>query len=134
MYSSKLSVSIHLLSLVALHPDGPSTSDWIAGSIHTNPALVRRLLVKLKRAGLIKTQTGMGVTGLAKPADKISLLEVFRAVESEQRLFDIHTDTNLNCPVGAKIEQVLTATYDKMQTNLEHELDAVHLSQLVTLF
>ena len=76
----------------------------------------------------------MGVTGLAKPADKISLLEVFRAVESEQRLFDIHTDTNLNCPVGAKIEQVLTATYDKMQTNLEHELDAVHLSQLVTLF
>ena len=134
MYSSKLSVSIHILCLVALHPDGPITSDWIAGSIHTNPALVRRLLVNLKRGGLIKTQTGMGVTGLAKPAEKISLLEVFRAVEREQRLFDIHTDTNLDCPVGAKIEQVLTTTYQTMQTNLEHELEAVHLSQLVTLF
>ena len=36
-------------------------------------------------------------------------------MESEQRLFDIHTDTNLNCPVGAKIEQVLNALEDKTQ-------------------
>ena len=134
MYSSKLSVSLHILSLVALAPEKPVTSDWIAGSIHTNPALVRRLLSRLKQADLVHVQPRLGVTGLAKEPKKISLLTVFKAVESEQSLFSIHSNPNPNCPVGAKIEEVLSQTYGNMQTDFEKHLAGVSLADILNLF
>ena len=133
MYSSKLSVSIHILCLVALGPC-PVTSGDIAGSIGTNPSLVRRLMSRLKAAHLLNAQTRLGATGLAKPAEQISLLEVFRAVEPQQSLFDIHAGTNLNCPVGAHINGILTRLYGGIQQEMEAKLGAVKLSGLLRQF
>lgn len=121
MYSSKLSVSIHILCVIALGPL-PVTSDYIAGSIGTNPALVRRLMAKLKGAGLIYTQTKLGATGLAKPPEEISLFQVFQATEPQQNLFDIHSGTNADCPIGANIGVVLNRLYHQVQTKMEDAL------------
>lgn len=131
MYSTKLSVSIHILCMLALNNGNPITSDWIAGSIGTNPALVRRLMGKLKKADLIQVQTKIGATGLNKPSEEISLFEVFRAVEDQQRIFDLHTNTNENCFVGANIGRSLTGVYDKLQETFEKQLDEVRLSEII---
>ena len=131
MYSTKLSVSVHILCMIALNTDCPITSDRMAGSIQTNPALVRRLMSQLKKANLIQTQTKLGAIGLAKPSSAISLREVFQAVEPEQRLFDIHTDTNMECPVGANIENALTQIYDQIQTNFEVQLGSIYLTDIL---
>ncbi|MDN5352119.1 MAG: hypothetical protein PWQ12_1039 [Clostridiales bacterium] len=131
MYSTKFSVSIHILSVIALSDGKPVTSDYIASSINTNPALVRRLMSALKKAGLIKAQTRIGATGLAKPAGTISLKSVFKAVEKEQRLFAIHEDTNHECPVGAKIGDVLEHVNFQVQTKFEEELEKIHLSDIL---
>lgn len=133
MYSSKLSVGIHILCVVALGPC-PVTSERIAGSIGTNPALVRRMMSRLQQAGLLRTRTGRGAMGLAEPAETISLLAVFRAVEPQQSLFDVHTGANPACPVGAGIGRILTRLYDGMQTELEARLDRVKLSDLLGQF
>ncbi len=131
MYSTKYSVSIHILSLIALKKEQAITSDYIAGSVNTNPALVRRLMSALKRAGLIKSQTKIGVMGLTRQPDEISLLQIFKAVEKEQRLFAIHTDTNHNCPVGASIGNVLEYINQQVQSGFEKELDSIHLSDII---
>lgn len=133
MYSSKLAVSIHILCVVALNP-APVTSDFIAGSIGTNPALVRRLMSRLKAARLLRTQTKVGATGLAKPPEAISLLDVFRAVEPQRQLFDLHTGTNPNCPVGANINRILGEVYGKLQNGMEERLSAVRLADLLGRF
>ena len=133
MYSTKLSVSIHILCMIALKPDCPITSDRMAGSIQTNPALVRRLMSKLKKANLIETQTKLGATGLAKPSSDISLREVFRAVEPEHRLFDIHAGTNMKCPVGANIGKTLTQIYDKVQVDFEDQLGNISLFDVLKI-
>ncbi|MFR3730274.1 Rrf2 family transcriptional regulator [Lacrimispora sp.] len=132
MFSTKLSVSIHILCMLALNNGNPITSDWIAGSIGTNPALVRRLMGKLKKADLIKVQTKLGATGLNKPSDEISLLEVFLAVEENHRIFDMHTNTNEHCFVGANIGRSLTGVYDKLQDTFEKQLAEVRLSEIVS--
>ncbi len=49
MYSTKLSVSIHIMSVIVLMEGQPVTSEYIASSINTNPALVRRLMSRLKK-------------------------------------------------------------------------------------
>lgn len=131
MYSTKYSVSIHILSMIALKKEKAITSDYIAHSVNTNPALVRRLMSSLKRAGLIKSQTRIGVVGLGKNSDEISLLEVFRAVEKEQRLFAIHTDTNDDCPIGARIGDVLEHISDGVQDKFEKKLDSILLSDIL---
>lgn len=133
MYSSKLSVSIHILCMVA-REDCPITSDYIAGSIGTNPVLVRRLMGRLKRARLLRTQPRLGATGLEKPPEQIPLLEIFRAVEPKQTLFDVHTGTNINCPVGAHIGSILTQFYHGMQEEMEDHLNRVTLSDLLKQF
>lgn len=133
MYSSKLSVSIHILCMVALNPC-PVTSQSLAQSIGTNSVLVRRLMGRLKKAHLIFAQAGLGATGLAKKPEEISLLEVFRAVETRRQLFDLHAGVNVHCPVGANIGRILTKVYDGIQTEMEARLDAVHLSDLLGQF
>lgn len=131
MYSTKYSVSIHILSLIALKDEQAMTSDRIAGSVNTNPALVRRLMSSLKKANLIKAQTKLGILGLTKPPEEISLLQVFKAVEKEQNLFAMHGDPNPNCPVGARIGSALEYVNQQVQTEFEKDLDSVFLSDIL---
>lgn len=133
MYSSKLSVSIHILCVVAANPC-PVTSEFIAGSIGTNPALVRRLMSRLKAARLLCAQTKLGATGLAKPPETITLLEVFRAAEPQRQLFDLHDGTNPHCPVGANINRILTGVYGEIQNGMEERLAKVTLADLLGQF
>lgn len=131
MYSTKYAVSIHILSLIAFKKGESITSDYIAGSVNTNPGLVRRLMSDLKKAGLIQTQTKIGVTGLLKSPEEISLLEIFKAVENRQDLFAIHSDTNTTCPVGANIGCVLEHINGKIQLEFEAVLVSLHLSDIL---
>lgn len=131
MFSTKTSVGIHILCVIALSPDANVTSDRIAGSIGTNPALVRRLMSQLKQAGLIRTSTKLGVAGLAKATSSITLLHVFQAVEREQRVFDVHTDANPQCPIGANIERTLTQVYGRVQSDFEARLSGITLSDIL---
>lgn len=131
MYSTKFSVSIHILSVIALSEGKPVTSDFIAGSINTNPALVRRLMSQLKKAGLITTKTKIGATGLAKSCTEITMKEIFLAVEGEHPIFQVHEDTNENCPVGARIGKVVAHVNDRVKSQFENELDKIYLRDIL---
>ncbi len=65
------------------------TSEFIVGSVNTNP-VVRRILTMLSKAGLVDTQEGAGGgVRLVKPAADIDLRAVYAAVEADS-LFDLH--------------------------------------------
>ncbi|NTV79517.1 MAG: Rrf2 family transcriptional regulator, partial [Clostridiales bacterium] len=125
-----LSVSIHILCLISRMGEEPLTSEYIASSINTNPVLVRRLMSRLKKANLIDARTKLGVTGLSKKAEEISLLDIFIAVEDNRDLFDIHSNTNHNCPVGARIEDTLKNIYVDIQATTEKKLSAITLADV----
>ena len=60
------------------------TSEYIAGSVNTNPVVIRRIVGMLKKGGLVVSTEGAGGgTELARLAGKITLAEVYRAVEPE---------------------------------------------------
>jgi DNA-binding IscR family transcriptional regulator len=84
------------------------TSEYIAGSVNTNPVVVRRVLGLLAKAGLVATQEGArGGVRLAQSADKINLRAVYAAVETGP-LFALHpSDPNPQCPVGSTIQGAL---------------------------
>ncbi|MEO1136667.1 MAG: Rrf2 family transcriptional regulator, partial [Pseudomonadota bacterium] len=58
--STRYCVAVHLMTLLASDRSAPQTSQTLAESVATNPAVVRRLLSALSRAGLVRSQLGKG--------------------------------------------------------------------------
>lgn len=121
--SSRFIVSVHILTLLAQSQGKPVTSEWIAGSANTNPAVVRKLLVMLSKAGLTTSQLGVGGGALlARPASAITLLDVYRAV-SDGELFSLHHEApSQACPIGRNIQVAVMGTMTRAQRALENEL------------
>lgn len=121
--SSRFAVGVHILTLLAQSQGKPVTSEWIAGSANTNPAVVRKLLGMLAKAGLTTSQLGLGGGALlARAPESITLLDVYRAVD-EGDLFALHNEQpNPACPVGRNIQSALLGTMTRAQRALEDEL------------
>ncbi|MDF2958326.1 MAG: Rrf2 family transcriptional regulator [Paenibacillus sp.] len=131
--SNRFSIAVHILSLISLSTT-PCTSDYIAGSVNTNPVIIRRIIGSLKKAGLVHVKAGIGGTYLRKEPDDITLLDVYRAVEVVEKgdLFNFHDHPNPDCPIGANIESVLRTNMLEAQHAMENQLARVTLKQLVT--
>ncbi len=130
--SSRFSIAVHTLSLIALSPL-PCTSDFIAESVKTNPVVIRRIIGQLKKAGLVNVRAGAGGAYLLKELEQITLLDVYRAVEVVEKgdLFNFHDHPNPKCPVGANIESIFRMKMLQAQYALEQELAKVTLAQMV---
>jgi Rrf2 family protein len=130
--SSRFTVAVHILALLA-HEDGRAlTSDYIAGSVNTNPVVIRRVLGLLARAGLVASVEGKGGgTTLQRRASKISLAEVFRAVEAAD-LFALPPNApNPLCPVGRSVQQVLSGQLELFEAALEKSMSKVSIADVL---
>lgn len=128
--STRFAVGVHILTLLASHDGEPATSAWIAGSVNTNPALIRRLLSKLLKAGLTRSQMGAGGGALlARPAAAITLADVYDAL-GEDGVIPVHASPNPRCPVGRNIQALLERRIDAAQAALRRELAKTTIAHL----
>ena len=131
--SSRFTIAIHIFSCIDTFSDEHKiTSDFLASSIQVNPVIIRKLLGQLKEAGLITVQRGSGGASLARPAEEITLLDVFNAVESieDGKLFHFHENPNPQCPVGRSIHPVLDGRLDQIQAAMEREMQRITLADV----
>ncbi|WP_167629449.1 Rrf2 family transcriptional regulator [Listeria valentina] len=128
--STRFSVAVHLLTLVDQSRGEQMTSEDIAGSVGTNPVVIRRIMSLLKKAGLLHSSPGTSATYLTRSPEEISLYEVYRAVEGEKQLFDMHKNPNPNCFVGAHIQEALDNAFLTAQRKMEAELKQVSLNDI----
>ncbi|CAG2152124.1 Rrf2 family transcriptional regulator [Cupriavidus plantarum] len=129
--SSRFAVAVHILTLLAQAKE-PLSSSWIAGSVGTNPALIRRMIGALTDAGFVSTT--MGSTGgamLARPADAITLLEVFRAVETSALITLHQSAPNPACLVGREITGALRNVADRAQAAMDAALADVTIAGML---
>jgi len=77
------------------------TSEFMGGSVNTNPVFVRRILGLLSRAGLVTSQPGVGGGWrLLRDPATITLLEVYRAVDEGHLLAMHHSTPNPDCLIS----------------------------------
>ena len=128
--STRFAVAVHVLTLLALQ-DEALTSEYIAGSVSTNPVVVRRILGALKQAGLVTAAQGpRGGFTLAVAAREIDLRAVYEAVE-ERNVIAIHSNPNPQCPVGRTIENILDGVTTHAEEAMLRDLSATSLAKLV---
>lgn len=131
--SSRFAVGIHILSLIEMNKGGVSTSEFLAGSVNTNPAVIRKIMGMLKNAGLVKTRPGIAGAELAKDLSDITLLDVYKAVNvvQDNELFSIHENPNPDCPVGRNIQDTIVQQFSIAQAALEKALENVTIENVV---
>lgn len=131
--SSRFSVGIHILALLELNRDGVNTSEFLASSVNTNPAVIRKIMGMLKKAELVEIHAGIAGAKLAKSLSNITLLDVYRAVDvvSENELFSVHDNPNPDCSVGRNIQESIIPIFSNAQLALENTLSKVTIEDVV---
>lgn len=129
--NTRFAVAVHILSFLETQRGEPVTSELLAGSVGTNPSLIRGLLSRLAKAGLTTAKMGTGGGALlARPADTITLLDVYRALDEERDVIPLHPGPNPRCPVGRNIHTVLEGRFGAAAQALERELARTTIADL----
>ncbi len=130
--SSRFVVAVHALSVLACqHGKAPVCSNTIAASVHTNPVVIRRLMTELEDAQLVVSTAGRsGGFSLARPANEISLADVYGAVE-DKTVFRMHKmDPSADCPIAAQIGKALSPSLRAAELAMTQSLGTTSLADV----
>ena len=131
--SSRFTIALHIFTCVeTFKNDYKITSDFLAGSINTNPVIIRKILTQLKNAGLITVTRGTGGISPTRPLKEISFYDVYQAIEPVENgdLFNFHSSPNPQCPVGKNIHALLDDKLKTIQLAMENEMKKYTLDDL----
>lgn len=125
-------MAVHVLAVLAYKEGDPVTSQFLASSVNTHPVTIRRLLLALQQADLVETRKGAGRgSRLSRSPARISLAEVYQAVEGEESFALPPQRPNKGCPVGQCIQQALEKVMASAQAAMERELGTTNLGDIL---
>lgn len=130
-FSNKLSDGVHILAYIEIYKNGDLSSAAIANSIESNPSLVRRMMSRLNKAGLLVSQPGVVAPKLGRSAEEITLLDIYQAIEDNRNLLHVDKKTNPKCIVGGNIQETLTGVYQQIQQDAEDSMKKVTLQYII---
>ena len=131
--SSRFTVALHIFTCVEIFKDDHKvTSDFLAGSINTNPVIIRKILTQLKNADLITIDSGTGGITVNRPLSEITFYDIYQAIEPVENgsLFHFHDSPNPECPVGRNIHALLDDKLKAIQGAMEDEMKTYTLEDL----
>lgn len=132
--SSRFSIAMHMFACMDYFKDNYKiTSDFISSSVGVNPVIIRKITSQLRDAGLVNVARGTGGISIAKKPEDITLLDIFRAVDSieEGKLFSFHENPNAKCPVGGHIHLILDDKLERVQDAMEKEMAAITVADII---
>lgn len=129
---TKFSVALHILTMISESKEILS-SQSLATSVGTNASYIRKVIALLKNAGLISSHQGKLGYQLSKVPNEISLLEIYYATQEVDKinLFEIHQNTNNECPVGKHIKGAMSPIFSSVEKHLEDQLATKTLENVI---
>lgn len=125
-------MAVHVLAVLAYREGDRVTSVLLAGSINTNPVIVRRLLLALQRAKLVDTCKGAGSgSRLSRSPGRINLAEIYRAVEDSESFAIPVRKPSAACPVGNCMRETLNRIFASAQEAMERDLEKTTLATVI---
>jgi Rrf2 family protein len=132
MKSCRFSFAVHVMAVLAVEEGECCSSSRLAETVNTNPVVIRRLLLELHHAGLVRTRRGpQGGAVLSRRPDRINLLQIQAAVDP-QELFGLHPNPpSSECPVGRRIGDVMGYIQRRATRSFTQELRRITLRDVV---
>jgi Rrf2 family protein len=130
--NNRFSFAIHIMTVLAYKGSEGSTSHLLAKSVCTNPVVVRRLLSQLHQAGLIHCQSGKsGGCQLAREAERITLHDIYEAVEAGGPFIIPQKPENKACAVSCQMKEILQDIFDQTQQAIAQSLRRMTVADLL---
>jgi len=125
-------MAVHVLAVLAYKQGDRVTSSYLAASVNTNPVIIRRLLLTLQKAKLVDTSKGAGSgSRLERSPTRISLAEVYNAVEEEDAFTMPRRAPNKGCPVGQCIQDELERVFSSAENAMIEQLGRKTVADIV---
>lgn len=125
--SGVLHVLIHLGQV-----DKPLTSEALAKTMGTNPAVFRRTMAGVRNAGIVHSEKGHGGGWtLSRPLSELTLLDVYIAL-GRPTLFAIGDRNDApNCKIENAVNGALAKTMEEAEALISKRLGQITLDQIV---
>lgn len=128
--SEAASLALHTMTLLAGDPLKKSTTNQIATTLQVSEAHLSKVLQRLAKVGLVKSIRGpKGGFMIGKPPERISLLDVFQAIEGPLE----QDDCLLGLPVCIG-QCILGGLVEKVNQQVKDHLASTYLSELAGTF
>lgn len=130
---TKFSVALHVLTMISESEKTLSSED-LARSVGTNASYIRKIITLLKKADILSSQRGKPGYQITRPAENISLLDIYLAVQESRsiNLFHTHRNVNEECPVGAHIIRAVSPIFRETEARLAQDLAQQTLRQVIS--
>jgi DNA-binding IscR family transcriptional regulator len=130
--NNQFSVGVHIMTALGDHHGEQVTSAHLTASVRAHDSQVRSVLSKLVKAGLVVTSRGRnGFSSLSRPANKISLLEIYKAVGAPP-VFSIHEyPREKTCRTSCTHKQAMVELLEDTQRAFEARLGERMLTEMV---
>ena len=129
--TSEFTVAIH--GLVYLHHRGETaSSEVLAQNICTNPARVRKVMAKLKKAGLVDTKEGaVGGYQSARAPETVTLCEIAEALGERFVCSSWHSGgKDLPCLVASGMAGLMDEIFDDLNEQCRKRLKEITIGTL----
>lgn len=123
--TNKFTIGIHIVCATEYFmKNNVVTSSLLSLSTGANPVVVRTVISSLRAAGILDISQGKTGIKLKKPIENITLLDIYKAVnsENEDSFFNFHDNPNMNCPVGKNIHRGLDDKLVKIQKSMYDQM------------
>ena len=121
--NTRFAVAVHVLTMLAGLPHKLQSSEVMAASVGANPVHIRRVLGRLREAGLVASRPGPhGGWRLLRSPEETTLAEVWRVMNREAPVLGVH-DASPGCEVGQRIQANLENIDRRALAAIEAELE-----------
>lgn len=128
--NNQLPIALHIVGFLAAANGSPLTSERMAKVYGTSPVLLRRVLSRLRQAGLVSTRRGSnGGSVLAREASAINLREVFEAVQDDKPVLPEYS-ANCSGAVAPVLKNYLTELFGEAEEAMLRKLESVTVAQM----
>jgi Rrf2 family protein len=130
--NQQFTFAVHIMTALAFSPGDVIRSQTLAASVNTNPVVVRRLLLALRRAGLIETFAGKhGGARLRNKPGGISLVDIYDAVEPRPVIAVNERKALKKCHVSCNMKSIMSRVAAGAEDAVRKHLRGINLAQLV---
>jgi Rrf2 family protein len=130
--NNQFSIGVHVMTALGDHHGEQVTSAQLTASVRAHESQVRGVLSKLVKAGLVVTFRGRnGFSSLSRPANKISLLEIYNAVGAPPVVSIHEYPKEKTCRTSCTHKEAMAELLEDSQRAFEIRLGQRVLSEMV---
>ncbi len=129
--TSEFAIAVHALVFLN-HKQETVSSEALACNVCTNPARVRKVMAKLKKAGIIVTKEGLdGGYHFDKEPSKVNLRQICDALDVDFVSASWKSgDEDMNCMIASGMAAIMDGIYEDLDEICKKRLESITIQSI----